>query len=483
MIDTEEPERIPANENPWYCLATLYGEQVERDSWPLSDEDLAKQNRVAWNRWMAAALSDERRVGLIKKGFDASELIPLSEEERTEFVKAYAARTNLPAPDLKNTIDFDNVHFERPVSYMNFVFPCRASFDGIAFSKVANFTEAAFFGHANFSAAAFYDAASFRRVSFSEGGSFERAVFQSTAHFISASFCGPAGFEETQFLNEAHFRSATFSDYTSFNGAVFSARTTFVQAVFLGAANFSWATFSDNVFFSEAKLSSMASFNSAKFSGPANFEMIEFADRADFSECKFGRHTSFAGARFVLCVPDFRDAELREATEWHDAEWPHAPTDRKDARQHVYAYERLKAEMERLKKHEDEQLFFAKELRARRAIEKPFLPRWLLNWAYENFSGYGQSVTLPAFWLLIVFALGSDTFALAPAYKGAPLPYDLAEGLSATNLLSLLPYKPGKDIADHLSASAKVVGDIQSVLGLVLLFLLGLGLRNRFRMK
>jgi hypothetical protein len=46
-----------------------------------------------------------------------------------------------------------------------------------------------------------------------------------------------------------------------------------------------------------------------------------------------------------------------------------------------------------------------------------------------------------------------------------------------------LPYKPDKWISAHLSASAKWVGNAQAFLGLVLLFLLGLALRNRFRMK
>lgn len=129
--------------------------------------------------------------------------------------------------------------------------------------------------------------------------------------------------------------------------------------------------------------------------------------------------------------------------------------------------------MERLKKHEDEQFFFANESRARRALETRWSLQWLLNYAYEISSGYGQSVGCPIFWLIVLFALGADFFALAPMHKGAPLAYDVAAGLSATNLPKL----------GDRSATAKIIGDLQSVLGLVLLFLLGLGLRNRFRMK
>jgi uncharacterized protein YjbI with pentapeptide repeats len=380
-------------------------------------------------------------------------------------------------------INFGGAHFERSVCFRSFVFPGRASFDGATFSNIADFTEAAFFSDADFCVATFSGAASFRRVMFSGGTNFDRATFRSTAHFISASFCGPAGFEGAQFCDEGHFRSATFSDYASFNGAEFSAITTFVQAAFLGAANFSWAVFSDNAFFAETAFSLGASFNSTTFSGHAHFEVAMFADSADFTEAEFGRHTSFAGARFARLVPDFRDSELREATEWHDAEWPHASTDRARAQQQVYSYERLKAEMERLKKYADEQFFFAKELRARRALERRGSLKYLLNFAYETFAGYGQSVRRPMFWLVILFAAGAGLFALTPTRKGAPLAYDEAAALSITNLISFLPYKPDKGTVDGLSPLAKIIGDLQSFLGVILLFLLGLALRNQFRMK
>lgn len=62
---------------------------------------------------------------------------------------------------------------------------------------------------------------------------------------------------------------------------------------------------------------------------------------------------------------------MHEATEWHGATFP-KPPGKKGAQQQVYAYERLKQEMERLKKHEDELTFFRKELRARRGLLRTF---------------------------------------------------------------------------------------------------------------
>ena len=40
----------PANENPWYILMTLYGEQDEDDI-----DDLHEKNHRAWNAWSGRA--------------------------------------------------------------------------------------------------------------------------------------------------------------------------------------------------------------------------------------------------------------------------------------------------------------------------------------------------------------------------------------------------------------------------------------------
>jgi uncharacterized protein YjbI with pentapeptide repeats len=414
MTDDAKQQFQPANENPWYCLATVYGELEEK-----GNENLAKQNRVAWNRWMAAALSEEQRAEFVRNGFDASELVPLSKKERTEFLKTFSKRTNDAPPNPRAQIDFSDVRFEQRVSFESFVFPA-----------VVVFRKATFLGNVYFDATTFSSAADFNKTAFSRDACFSKAAFSGNADFSRAAFSGDAYFREAAFFDQAFFHEAEF-----------------------------------------------------------------FGD-SDFMACEFKSHTSFAGAKFRSHAPDFRDARLREATEWHDAEWPPSPTNEEAAQDQVYAYERLKAEMERLKKHEDEQFFFAKELHARRtllwfksrdgncAIRERAKSAFgvLLNWAYEVFGGYGLSIGSPLFWLVVLFAMGADIFAWAPVHKGVPLPYDVAESLSLTNLLPLLPYKVDNDII-HLSPFAKIIGDLQSFLGVILLFLLGLALRNRFRMK
>jgi hypothetical protein len=66
MSDTDKPALRPANDNPWYCLATLHGELPEEGEWrrkeslgkwpedwilkDLDIQEIVNKNRTAWNR-------------------------------------------------------------------------------------------------------------------------------------------------------------------------------------------------------------------------------------------------------------------------------------------------------------------------------------------------------------------------------------------------------------------------------------------------
>jgi hypothetical protein len=189
----------------------------------------------------------------------------------------------------------------------------------------------------------------------------------------------------------------------------------------------------------------------------------------------------FSLAHFGTHVPDFRGATMHEATEWHGAIWPKPSRNLDAAQAQVYAYERLKQEMERLKKHEDEQSFFRKELRARRGLTSPWLGAWLLNYLYDILSDYGQSLIRPLLWLFGVFAVGFFFFAVAPVFNGARMTVAHAAMVSFASVFSFLPIT--RDAIAGLSGAAKIIGAIQSIFAALLLFLLGLALRNRFRMK
>lgn len=441
--DAKRPLK-PANENPWYLLATLYGE-LGNGRWP--DTKLVDRNRRAWNRWAAKAiLTSSELENLRAWGTEPDE--PFSASDYEDFVRDYKNRANDPnaiPPDPHQLIDFSGTDFGRHASFKKYLFPSCTRFSRSAFRNDVDFSNAIFRG---------------------------TPAGDNAVSFFKVNFIGNASFASAKFLKKSDFKNAKFQG-----------RLLFSSAAFADFADFTNAEYLDVCSFQRARFLSSSCFRKANFSSDAVFTKALFNEQCDFVGCDFKSPAFFDEVRFHRCAPDFRDASLCEATVWHDTVWPACPIDRPTALQQVYAYERLKAEMERLKKHADEQYFFAKELRARRQLEKRLSARWILNWAYEIFGGFGQSIEWPLFWLVACFAIGADMLALIPTTRSASLDYHVAEGLSLSNIFSILPYKPDNSITEHLSTFAKIVSDLQSVIGLILLFLLGLALRNRFRMK
>jgi hypothetical protein len=214
--------------------------------------------------------------------------------------------------------------------------------------------------------------------------------------------------------------------------------------------------------------------------------LARFLEDAVFRNAEFTAITTFTSARFAVRVPDFRGAKMHEATEWHGVTWPPPPQHESLAPDQVYAYERLKQEMERLKKHEDEQFFFRQELRAKRGMMEPWSGEWILNVLYGAVSDYGHSIGKPLFGLYLLFASGIFVLWSIPVFKESGMNFFSVASLGFVNVFSFLPARRDvltDEVVRNLSAAAHVVGALQSVLGLVLLFLLGLALRNRFRMR
>jgi hypothetical protein len=114
--------------------------------------------------------------------------------------------------------------------------------------------------------------------------------------------------------------------------------------------------------------------------------------------------TSFENAEFRFSPPAFFNAKLHEGTVWRGVTWPNLPKGADEAGKFVDAYERLKQEMDRLKKHEDELNFFALELQSRRILSG--------NWVgipialYGLLCDYGRSYVRPLYGLLITVAVG-----------------------------------------------------------------------------
>jgi uncharacterized protein YjbI with pentapeptide repeats len=455
-----KPPKKEAEDNPWYLLATLYG-VPEQENQALQD-----RNRIAWNRYFAANLDEETRARLVhERGPPAEELTPFSQEELLEVATAFAERCKAPAKELAlqasdAKIDFSNVKFEQDAFFGRYLFSW-THFVGAAFSGVAHFVGATFSGPAVF----------------------DGATFSGVASFYGATFSGGVSFDGAAFSCEARFGGATFPDVATFQGTAFSSRADFGGAAFSGPAFFSGAAFSGGAFFRGA-----ATFRGAAFSGGAYFIGATFSGRADFCKVTFGETTSFVnaemkgetffdGAIFDKAPPRFFNAKLHQGTVWRSVTWPSKPKDKDYAGAFIDAYACLKLEMDRLKKHEDELDFFALELQSRRVMLGPWWG-WPI-FLYGVLSGYGRIYVRPLVALFVVVAIGAWAFWYFDARTCGE-----ALGLSAANTFNVFGFRRDFGLAiDTPLAWLTVLAAVQTILGTILLFLFGLGIRNKFRMK
>jgi hypothetical protein len=466
MDDSRKMERKPgeenapkkkAEDNPWYLLATLYGVPQ------FDNYELQAKNRVAWNRYFAANLDEETRTKLIEeKRHSAEELTPFSPEQLEDLKRTFAKRCKaagkilaLPASDAD--IDFWYVDFEQG-----------AFFGGYLVSRDSFFQSATFSG-----------AAVFAGTTFSEGAHFGGAAFSSWASFNGAAFSGlGASFDGVAFSGKASFNGAAFSGLgASFDGAAFSEGALFDGAAFSHLASFDNAAFFDWASFDGAAFSGGASFDGAAFSGGASFGGAAFGQESSFVNAEMKGETFFEDAVFKTESPRFFGAKLHQGTVWRRIRWPPKPKNKDEAGTFIDAYACLKLEMDRLKKHEDELNFFALELQSRRIEQGPV---WGFPFAiYGVLSDYGRSYLRPLGALFVVAAIGAGAFWYFDART-----YGEALGLSAANTLNVFGFRRNFGLSiDTPFACLEVVSAVQTILGTILLFLFGLGVRNKFRMK
>lgn len=400
---TDDPiELLPANENPWYILATYYGEQAGNEF----DKNLHARNREVWNRWMAAALSHEDRQKLIDEGrATATELTPYSAEER-RILWAECRFPGLTIPNPSTVIGFSDTAFACSVSFDHFIFPERTTFF--------------------------------------------RSEFQWYADFQHATFQRYAVFRHAAFQRNTAFEHAAFHGYVDFNGS---------------------ATREDTAKFRQ-------------FAGPANFDNVTFSGSADFTNREFLDKTNFNNAKFLTRAPVFADTTLHEGTTWHGVRWPKTPDDPIAARDMADAYSHLRRRSNAIQDHEAELDFYGRELQAKRAAVGG--ATGILISLYEWSCRFGGSVSLPSAWLFTLWAVP------IPLYQF--ILFDI--GRTETSLIQLSGFSLASlggffgmrkeffaEFMKDLPGTVLALSGAQSLLGAVFVFLLGLSLRNRFRIK
>ena len=333
--------------------------------------------------------------------------------------------------------------------------------------------------------------------------------------------------EKTLFYAQTWFNDAVFSDTffcgktrfdapVSFSNARFNTSATFLGAQFMGGASFAGVTFKGPVMFNDSKFEEryfsggitiphLADFRNTRFMSRAAFREVLFGNdattysrrlwperRADFTDAVFSSTTTFRGSVFGG-APAFFNATLHEDTDLGRIDWDRADTDNIPVDYAIRAWERLELIMSKLEKPFDRHQFFRLKMRARRRSDGVFLK--VANWLFEKTADYGWGVgrafvcwflhwaisavilfanTLPKWscasvWNIAMASIGTG-FANAHSFL-----FLTAKGGYLEESLELMKENDGLELLTK-------VGTTEAILGPILLFLLLLTLRNRFRL-
>jgi uncharacterized protein YjbI with pentapeptide repeats len=411
------------------------------------------------------------------------------------------------APD-KSTDAFNAALAEHRQKYDGvfryFVFPGEADFSEATFKDEADFRGATFIQRADFGGATFNKEAHFGGATLSKEACFRRARFHEGAYFFTAQFNGNADWGGARFTKETNFFAATFWEGASFFSAIFARRAQFSRATFTRLAQFGLTTFNGE-----------ADFDGATFNKEAYFSYAKFMEKALFSS-RDARGQSvpiFAGAevdfRWVTVDPPdaltFRIADLRKCSflgtdmrkvEITGAIWPKfrgrtavydeiasIPISQTRDWPHV---ERLYRELKQ--NYEDHRDYgragdfhYGEKEMQRLNPGSPLGLKFILT-LYWALSGYGERYLRPLCWV-IALLVGCTILYLwlgvPPKGGGAPLPWaqwPSAAIYSAEVMTFLRP-----DFLTPVGVGGKLVHFLQSVMGPLILGLLGLAVRQRLK--
>ncbi|PCI55440.1 MAG: hypothetical protein COB36_07400 [Alphaproteobacteria bacterium] len=285
------------------------------------------------------------------------------------------------------------------------------------------------------------------------------------------------------------FIGAQFGDGgVSFVGAQFGAGDVFFSCAEFGngKVTFSNVKFGGSAFFTDLgniKNIKSFSFESSVFDGPFNISSDEtFPCIIDLTHTKTAHHMSLDGLKCVLRC----EGELKSYFDF-DRDWVKKKTvaDKGD----IARARRLKELAEANKDHQAAQDFHVLEMQAKRVHSKcPIGYLWNTEFWYEKLSDYGRSISRPLdrLWDICLFYMaayigisyqivGHFNCLKSLIYSAAQMFAFIPSSRNArSDIRTVLFDEPPPDLIYALTFS-------QSILALMLLFLLGLGLRHRYR--
>ncbi len=470
------------------------------------------------------------RNKVFKGAADFSESVFL---EKTNFNNAkFLGIIPIKSMKFSSVVSFEKSLFEREVNFYAVQFPYRTSFEEARFNGSAKFGKAIFGKQCGESGDISID-----KAIFNYEADFKGTIFNVKVFFYNTQFNFTANFSEAIFNSSAFFSEVKFNEFTNFDAAEFNKIVVFYATEFNRETTFENTSFNEYSNFNNSKFRNTLSFSKASFSQPPKFFNTEFHEDMDFSGIKWSKTEQFYSRKlqkkcdkkainkrvkkFIRALG--RLARLKSKQKKDDKKAINKRVKKfiralgrlarlkgkqkkddkkainKRAEEAIRVWDRLALIMSKQEKPAERHEFFRLKMRAQRKRDGlTFLT--ILNCLFEKLSDYGWGVGLAFMWWGLHICLGTIFLFLATFCQingGGLVPYLKMFGnsllVSFSNSVSFLGLGSKGGHLYELSMAANdaiaiqwvfpTVGTVQAVLGPILLFLVLLTLRNRFRIK
>ncbi|KAA1158791.1 hypothetical protein EU508_14965 [Pseudoalteromonas fuliginea] len=364
-------------------------------------------------------------------------------------------------------VDFSKFHQDGMYSanFKGFCFPSGVIdfSDAIFGNGLVSFTEASFNGFAVL----------FKNTDFGNGdvNFYFTKFLEASVSFQNAKFgAGNISFNEAMFGGAIDFSNITIEDGNlNFYGAYFDA--TILNFTFMtinGGFNFLYAKNTENI--------REISFKYSNFNGYCEITNSSFSCVVDLTQTKMANHVSLEG---LVCEP-IEVSHYKFLKKTFDKD-------------NISRFRRLKELAENNKDHERALDFHAKEMRSKRFHENTTYTGLFFDYSFDLLSNYGRSELRPFIALVVIWFLFALFYLLISPI--ATVCFDgyclkLGEALSFSGG-QVIPIIPGSQLARAESIKKLFSGNLtplihlltflQSLISFTLFFLIGLALRNRFR--
>lgn len=437
--------------------------------------------------------------------------------------------------------EFNKASFHGYIYPITFIF-CRCFFKG-----GSNFSRSNFRNGATFRSCYFYMNTSFQHTKFHGNASFDNSAFLNIELESNVTSIIVTEDEENIKISDVYhstFDDSIFYKGSNFTKSYFETKVSFCRVDFFHDSDGSYheeyvkhfgfpiafddSSFAKNVDFISANFWHAVSFREVKFNKNANFINSTFLSISSFDLAEAG-NLILDKAKFTKIIPSFKYITLKNPPFLSNITLPKSLEKISGS---IDKYQQLKRLAIASHDYEQELIFFSnelelknhnrkKEIKIKSYVDKIKYISLLPNYLYKWLSNYGQSISRPIISLLILMIVFSTYIATAPtAFDSERFSTNSTPG--KLKALHLMPsYDCRKIINSHPMTlkysfyySSQAISPIQfgtdqeiekltyclfndevppfwyktlaavvKLLGIILIFLLGLGIRNRFRIR